>query len=577
MKKIMILAAAAASLSLCSCDDFLTEDIRGRENLETYYSTQEEVDAAIGGCYFQIDKYGWWQVQQVFLLEEMMTDNAWDGNTSQEDGYREISHFYPTASSSGILANYWGARYQGITNCNTAIERVPGANMDEGLKAIRLAEARFLRAYFYFDLVKNFGGVPLIKQTLSNADGITRASLDECYEFIESELAAVAEILPQKSEWAPEDMGRATRGAALGLLGKAYLYQGNFPEAKRVLGTLISENEYDLMENFGDVWSVKHNNNKESLFEIQTMYGGKTYAIGNSIPVVSGCRNGIGDGWAWGLPSSDLENAYIAAGDSERLKWTIIKTACTSIAGEAHFSRFIDNNASCGSFGTVEWVNGVKTFNGNAAFKEYCKPVSEGGFGWSERTTPFNSYLIDPKIHKSARICRKYFIPLDDRPEIYNIDKIPLNHRILRYGDVLLMYAEACNETNDDGNARIALNRVRTRAKLAGVPESMSGDELRQAIRTERRLELAFEQNRLYDIRRWKDANGKTVMENLFGPNGSFVKYNTGDDADMYEKANQGESSDKGIRFQAPRDLLWPIPVYEIEHTNGSLTQNPGW
>ena len=109
------------------------------------------------------------------------------------------------------------------------------------------------------------------------------------------------------------------------------------------------------------------------------------------------------------------------------------------------------------------------------------------------------------------------------------------------------------------------------------MPASIAGNELRQAIRNERRLEMAFEQSRLYDIRRWKEADGKTVMEHLFGPNGTFVKYNTGDNADMYEKANQGESSDKGIRFQAPRDLLWPIPVYEIQHTNGSLVQNPGW
>ncbi len=578
MKKLMMIAALAASFSLCSCDDFLTEDIRGSENLETYFKTQEEVDAAVGGCYFQLCKYGWWQIEQVYLLEDMMTDDAWDGNTSQEDGYREVSHFYPTASSNGILANFWGARYQGISTCNVCIERIPGASMDENLKEIRLAEARFLRAYYYFDLVKNFGGVPLILEQIGSAEGITRNSLEECYDFIEKEFAAVAEILPQKSEWADADMGRATRGAALGMLGKAQLYQGKFADAKATLWKVIDENQYELMENFGEIWSVKTNNNKESLFEIQTMYGGENYATGNSIPVVCGCRNGVGDGWAWGLPTSDLENAYIAAGDTERLRWTIIKTACTSIAGETQFSKFVANNVSCGSFGTVEWQNGVQVFKGNEAYLGYCKPVSEGGFGWTDRTA-LNSYLIDPKIHKSARVIRKYFIPLSDRSELYgSLDKEPLNQRLLRYGDVLLMYAEACNETGDDGNARIYLNKIRNRAKLNDVAASMSGDELRQAIRTERRLEMAFEQSRLYDIRRWKEADGKTVMEHLFGPNGTFVKYNTNEEtADMYEWANQGEDSNKGIRFTAPRDLLWPIPVYEIQHTNGSLEQNPGW
>lgn len=575
MKKSIIFAAiAAATMGLTSCDDFLTEDIRGRENIDTYFKSPEEVNAFIGGCYFQLDKYDWWQVCQVYLLEDMMTDDSWDGNTSQPDGYEEVSHFLPTAPNNGILTNFWGARYQGIANCNVAIEHIPGASMDENLKELRIAEARFLRALYYFDLVKNFGGVPLVTTQLGSGIGVTRASLEECYTFIEKEFADVAEILPQRSEWGAADMGRATRGAALGFLGKAQLYQGKFAEAKKTLWKVIDEHEYKLMDNFGDVWSVEHNNNDESLFEIQTMYGGETYSIGGCLTVVSGCRNGVGDGWCWGQPTSDLENAYIAAGDTERLRWTIIKTGCTSIAGETQFSKFVDNNASCGAFGSVEWVNGVKTFKGNSAYNDYCKAPSEGGFGWTPQMA-LNSYLIDPKIHKSARIIRKYFVPLKNRPEIYDIRKIPLNQRLLRYADVLLMYAEACNETNDDGNACTYLNEVRKRAKLSTL--SLTGDQLRQAIRTERRLELAFEQNRLYDIRRWKGASGKTVMEELFGPNGSFVKYNTGDNADMYEKANQGESSDKGINFQAPRDLIWPIPVYEIEHSNYSITQNPGW
>jgi len=574
MKKTMLFAACAASMILSSCDDFLTEDIRGRENLDTYFKTADEVNKAIGGCYFQLDKFDWWQINQVFLLEDMMTDDAWDGNTSQEDGYKDLTHFMPTAPNNGIIQNFWGARYQGITTCNVAIERIPSANMDENLKEIRIAEARFLRALFYFDLVKNFGGVPLITNQIGDAHGVTRETQENCYKFIEDEFAAVAEILPQKSEWSPSDVGRATRGAALGFLGKAQLYQGKFEEAKTTLGKLISENEYDLMENFGDVWSVQHNNNKESIFEIQHMYGGDIYSIGGCLTVISGCRNGVGDGWCWGQPTSDLENAYIAAGDTERLRWTIIKTGCTEIAGETRFNEFIYNNANCGNFGSVATEGGKQVFKGNSAFLDYCKPVEQGGFGWNAEMG-LTTYLIDPKIHKSARIIRKYFVPLSDRPEIYDIRKIPLNHRLLRYGDVLLMYAEACNETGNDAEARTYLNKIRQRVNLADV--NASGDELRQAIRTERRLELAFEQCRLYDIRRWKGKSGKSVMEELFGPNGSFVKYNTGENADMYEKANQGESSDKGKNFQTPRDLIWPIPVYEIEHTNGSVTQNPGW
>ena len=194
--------------------------------------------------------------------------------------------------------------------------------------------------------------------------------------------------------------------------------------------------------------------------------------------------------------------------------------------------------------------------------------------GWTDAIYS-TGYVIDPSIHKSARVIRKYFIPLEDRPAVYDKTKIPLNHRILRFADVLLLYAEACNATGDDGNARTALNRVRSRVNLPDV--TSSGTALRDAIRLERRLELAFEQNRLFDIRRWKTDDGKSVMSTIMGPDGSFVTYNLSEQADIYEKYNQGESSDKGIRFQESRDLLYPIPMDEIQRSNGALVQNPGW
>jgi hypothetical protein len=308
------------------------------------------------------------------------------------------------------------------------------------------------------------------------------------------------------------------------------------------------------MENFGDVWSVNTNNNKESLFEVQTMYNGDLYATGGSLSVVTGCRNGVGDGWSWGQPTSDLENAFLKAGDTERLRWTIIKTGCTEIAGETQFDQFIANNES-----------GIS----KTQFEVYKNEL-----GWTDDMYT-STYLIDPSQHKSARIIRKFFIPLEDRPDIYNIDKIPLNHRLLRYADVLLMYAEACNESGDDASARTALNQVRARVGLAAV--TSSGTTLRDAIRTERRLELACEHQRLYDLRRWDCDNGKKMMCNVMGKNGTFVQYNLSDEADIYEKWNQKESSDKGINFREDRDLLFPIPLYEIQNSNGKIEQNPNW
>lgn len=558
MKKLIYSLAVLAGISLTtSCNDFLTEDVRGSENLETYFSTPEEVETYVGGCYYQIAKGGgWWQIYNTWLISDMTTDDLWDGNTSQDDGYQDVTHFMPNGYTNGILQNFWGARYQGITTCNLGLERIPNVNMDENLKKRRLAEVRFLRAFFYFDLVRNFGGVPIMTEYANTGAGVERSSQEECYKFIEDELKLAIPDLPERSQLAAADLGRATKGAALGILGKAQLYQAKWAEAKATLKEIIDSGEYRLLANFGDVWSINHNNSEESLFEVQQAYGGDTYSLGGSLTVVTGCRNGVGDGWSWGQPTSDLENAFIAAGDTERLKWTIIKTMCTEIAGENQFSKFVQNNSN---------VCGI----GDAKYKEYMST-----FGWTS-TDYYRGYIIDPAQHKSARIIRKYFVPLEDRPEIYNIDKIPLNHRVLRYADVLLMYAEACAETGDNSQAQWALNMVRNRVNLPDV--TSTGTELRDAIRAERRLELAHEQCRLYDLRRWDCSNGKKMMCNVMGPDGSFVKYNTGENADMYEKWNQIEPSDKGIRFREDRDLLYPIPNYEVEHSNGAIKQNPGW
>jgi len=137
------------------------------------------------------------------------------------------------------------------------------------------------------------------------------------------------------------------------------------------------------------------------------------------------------------------------------------------------------------------------------------------------------------------------------------------------------MYAEVENVLKDDGQARWALNKVRERVDLG--PVESSGTELRDAIRQERRLELALENQRLFDIRRWKNDSGKSVMSDIMGPNGSFVIYNTKESTDTYELGNQKESSSKGRNFKEERDLVYPIPTTEISQSNGSIVQNPGY
>lgn len=564
MKQLLAILTLFGSLTFTSCEDFLTEEVRGQQNLDTYFTTADECEAYITGCYQDITCGGWWNINTVWLLSEMCSDDAWMGNTTQsQSDYISLAHYQGNGASNGPISNFWQYRYKGILRCNVAIDRISNAELeDKELQARLVAEARFLRGYFYFELARNFGGVPLITEFKmpEEIQGITRASLENTYKFIEEDLIAAAEVLPKRSEYADADMGRATSGAALGLLGKVYLYQEKWTEARDVLQKLIPESgytgedaqttEYDLLPNFGDVWDKDFDNSVESLFEVQYEYHA-TLAVGGSLSTVTGARScgaALGDGWAWCQPTANLEAAY--SEDDERCEWTIIKTGCTEIKGETE-------------------ENFTKILNDNKEISVYDDCVEKYNL-------PANSLVIDPSGHKSGRIIRKYYLPLNDRPEVYNTDKSPLNHRILRYADVLLMYAEACNELSDDTHAQAALNRVRNRAGLS--PVSVTGNELRHAIRNERRLELAFEQNRLYDIRRWKDDNGKPVIANLMGENGSFVKWNT-DPAtrDAMEWDNQGEASDKGKSFREDRDLLFPIPLYEVTMSNGSIEQNPNW
>ena len=381
-----------ASLTFTSCEDFLTEEVRGQQNLDTYFQSAEEAEAFITGCYQAITFGGWWNINTVWLLSEMCSDDGWMGNTSQsQSDYISLAHYQGTGQSNGAISNFWQYRYKGILRCNIAVERISQADFsDEEMKNRLVAEARFLRGYFYFELVKNFGGVPLITGFLlpEEIQGITRASAEDVYKFIEDDLKAAADVLPQRSQYAATDMGRATRGAALGLLGKVYLYQSKWQEAHDVLKTVIDEGEYKLLDNFGDVWDVDHNNSEESLFEVQYMYDG-TYALGGSLTVITGARSGPGDGWSWGQPTANLEQAYIDAGDTERLRWTIIKTGCTEIAGENNFDKFVENNTKI------------------ANYKDYIEK-----YGWDPEC-----YIIDPSQHKSARIVRKYFVSEEDLKE----------------------------------------------------------------------------------------------------------------------------------------------------------------
>jgi len=533
---------AAVALSGCT-DDFLTQDVKGTQVLDNYFNNEQECLAQVYGCYQTLAFDDWWQIYNTYILADMCTDDGWMNNTTQgQDGYNDLV-LYQGKTTSGTLANFWQYRYKGIHYCNTVLEYVPKVtSVSQEKKNRMIAEAKFLRAYQYFELVKNFGGVPLVisMATPEDAKNIRRASLEETYAQIEQDFLESIEALPLRSETIKNgELGRATKGAAMAMLAKVYLYQEKYTEAEQYLDAVINSGEYALLDDFSKVWNMDYNNSEEGVFEIQTS-GDITYNVGERISVVAGSRDD--SGWSWGGPSSDLENAYIAEGDDIRLFCTIIKHNATAIPNETQMDKF-------------KYI--VKNENG-------------------EEDTIKGKYPILPSKHKSGRVNAKLYIPLAKRIEgNYDAPHIALNYRLLRYADVLLMAAEVKNALGKDGEAQQYLNQVRSRVNLSDV--TFSGQELKKAIRNERRLELAFEGNRLYDIRRWTDDNGKKVACNLFGPNGSWVIYNTQISTDEFETTNLIEPQDEGRDFNENRDLLFPIPNAEVVQSNGMLEQNPGY
>lgn len=522
-KYILILGIA---FNCMSCEDFLDKPTLGSESFGTYFYNEEECEKYVTGTYQYIANGSWTPVYMWWVMCDMATDDGWMGSTYQPAGYvnyQPIVHYEggANATTNTYVENFWAVRYRGIAEVNIGLSYIPNADIDDDLKAQYVAELKALRAYFYFELVKSFGGVPLVLKQISTSESLTlaRNTVEEVYAAIETDLLEAREVLPYKSG-VTYGTGRMNKGIIEALLAKIYLYQEKFDESYDMALSVITNGGYALESDFNNVWS-KYDNSSEAIFEIQTSDTQEFY-LGNPCSVVTGARGD--NGWAWGQPTSHLENAYIEAGDDIRRLATIAKTGEVVVGDEDR-----------------------------------------------------GEFEIPAAWNKSARIVRKFYIPLSERTSTYSWAYNKLNHHILRYADVLLMAAEAAyhKSTSDEATAKQYLNMVRSRVNLADV--TSTGTALRDAIRAERRLELAWEHNRVFDIRRWKTDDGKAMICSIMGPNGSFVKYNTETSTDPYETTNTIESSTKGSTFDETRDLLFPIPYTEVQQSGGLIEQNPGF
>ena len=447
MKRIYsIITICTLALAATSCD-FLNEDLKGSYSSENYYTTAGKAEMAVNAVYNSL--YG----NTLWIFGDVASDDAVKGgNAGDQAEIDNIDKFNPTPDN-GCLSTFWQNSYETISRANNVVTYVPNVNMDAATKERYIAEAKFFRAWAYFNLVNIFGQVPLkLKpQNTSDAIHVGLSSVEKIYTQIETDLSEAAPKLPTTYS---SEAGRVTQGAAYAMLAKVRLFRKDWSGAVEAITNLdLIENVYELEANYADLFKAGAENSTESVLSLRYINNNET-SIGNNLNVwFSPAAEG---GYYFDAPTQ----AYVDCFDE--------------LTTEGETDPRLD--ASIGRDGQP-WFNGT-TFSSS----------------WSEAT----GYLV-----------KKYN---EDISEEFAKSQSTVPQHLIRYADVLLIKAEALNESNATSDAAVELNKVRARAGLAATTATTQA-EMREAIRKERRKELGFEFHRFFDVMRY----GKEYAEKVLG------------------------------------------------------------
>ncbi|MBT2622387.1 RagB/SusD family nutrient uptake outer membrane protein [Chryseobacterium sp. ISL-6] len=322
MKKIF-LSIALFSLVISCKDDYLDIKQEGVNDASSFFKTQDDALQATSAIYSFLRSWENSAFPYQFVFGVPADDVLKGSNPGDSSFINVYDNFTYTVSDEGVRG-YWIGQWQAVNRTNQVITNVPAIPMDTTLKNRLIAEAKMLRAYFYFNLVRIYGGVPIYDKVETVYEK-PRNSVEEVYNFIISDLTAAAEVLPQT--YPASDLGRVTKGAALGLLSKVYLYKKDWQKAYETSNQVIAMG-YDLDPDFNHLFRPAGEFGKESVFEVNcgcsSQYGGSQYAE------VQGVRDQFG--WGFFTPSNALENAF-EAGDI-RKELTILRNGETTPEGD---------------------------------------------------------------------------------------------------------------------------------------------------------------------------------------------------------------------------------------------------
>jgi hypothetical protein len=484
--KVSVLGLIALTISFQSCKkSFL--DIAPAQNTaaDLFFKTPEDATKAVSAMYANLRNFNNVAFGAI-AIESVGSDEAEKGSSASDATFLNDYDNFTVTPTDGQLGGFWLGQYQNINYANQILTNVPGITMDEALKARYLAEAKFIRAYSYFRLVRAFGDVPL-RLTLpkdKSEYNLPRSPKDQVYAAIEKDLTEAAAVLPQS--YSAVDVGHATKGAALTLHAKVALYLKKWNDVLTYT-TQVMGMGYSLFPNYEQLFRTNNKNNQESIFEIQSdLIPNKPDASTSQYSQVQGVRGSTGGGWGFNVPTATLAASY-ETGDPRR-DATII-------------------------------------FRGE--------------------TTPEGDKI--PEKGDNPRYNQKSYVPFSMFVSGFN-EGVQQNKIVFRYADVLLMNAEANNELGNTAAALGPLELVRARARAGNnaiLPAVTSTDQatVRAAIYQERKVELAMEFDRYFDVIR--QGRGTEV----FGSKG----------------------------WKAGKNEVWPIPQTEIDLSGNILTQNPGY
>ncbi len=461
-----------------------------------------------------------------WMFGDVMSDDAEKGSTPTDFSPITELKTWTATPANGIITTLWSHNFTGVGRANTVINNVDAGSINADLKKRLKGEALFFRAYYYFYLVRTFGGVPLFEQTVLPADAanVKRASIAETYAFIEKDLKAAAALLPEKDGYATADLGRVTKGAANAYLARVIMYQlgtvnGNnhtWQEVYDAANTVIGSGKYSLLPNYAAIHQTEGENSSESIFEIQFAVSNEGYG-----PIKTGTTNNVFQnnrktfGYGFNNPTQSLVNEFEP--NDPRLAVTVIKS----------------KDIVLGVLNTID--------------------LSENDTGYLNRKVA----ILPPPQNKAGG----------------------QNIRKMRYADVLLMKAEAAAQTGKNAEAVALVNQVRARARgpqttkplgsdavgstayppantpagaLPDLAAGLSGQALLDAIWHERRVEFGEEALRYWDLVR----------------TGRYIK--------ALPAAVQADC----LKHVAAEPSVNPVPLLPIELIDAQtwgLTQNPGY